>query len=82
MVWDSRNAEKKKKETISVWRFIKMNKICKVKVDDEIEWNYSAKAIFSWKINRHNYVNQTEVFFSPQQQNDELIRQIKFRYVF
>ena len=82
MVWGSRNAEKKKKETISVWRFIEMNKICKVKVDDEIEWNHSAKAIFTWKINRNNYVNQTEVFFSPQQQNDELIRQIKFRYVF
>ena len=78
MVWGSRNAEKKKKETISVWRFIKMNKICKVKVDDEIEWNHSAKAIFTWKINRNNYVNQTEVFFSPQQQNDELIRQINF----
>ena len=57
-----------------------MKKICKV--DDEIEWNHSAKTIFTWKINRNNYVNQTEVFFSPQQQNDELIRQIKFRYVF
>ena len=60
MVWGSRNAEKKKKETISVWRFIEMNKICKVKVDDEIEWNHSAKAIFTWKINRNNYVNQIE----------------------
>ena len=71
------------KETISVLRSIKMKlrkKICKV--DDEIEWNHSAKAIFTWKINRNNYVSQTEVFFSPQQQNDELIRQIKFRYVF
>ena len=81
MVWGSRNAEKKKKRQFLYDILLKSShKICKV--DDEIEWNHSAKAIFTWKINRNNYVNQTEVFFSPQQQNDELIRQIKFRYVF
>ena len=59
MVWGSRNAEKKKKRQFLYDILLKSShKICKV--DDEIEWNHSAKAMFTWKINRNNYVNQIE----------------------
>ena len=80
MVCGSRNAEKKKKRQFLYDILLKSShKICKI--DNEIEWNHSAKVIFTWKINRNNYVNQIEAsVLAPMQQNDELIRKIKFRY--